>query len=287
MEIKDSVNQKIQALEEALSPNSSRRPDGPLFAGVDLGTAYIVTAVVDECGTPVVGALTRSGSCVRDGLVLDYMGAVSILREQIQAIRGAGFSVCHSAVAYPPGTAGRNANVFRNVLEAADLEVTLLTDEPSAAGVALEISDGVVVDIGGGTTGISIIREGKVVYTADEATGGTHVDLVLAGHFKISDHEAEALKRDLTRQENLFPLITPVFEKMASIVNSHLAVHSSDTIYLVGGTSGFPGVDRVMERETGLKVLKPINPLLVTPLGIALSCLQAKLGSETRHEVFR
>jgi ethanolamine utilization protein EutJ len=284
MEIKDSVNQKIQAFEAALSLNNSRHVKGHLFAGVDLGTAYIVTAVVDSAGTPVVGALTRSGSCVRDGLVLDYMGAVSILRKQVQALHQAGFPVRDAAAAYPPGTAGRNANVFRNVLEAAGLEVAVLTDEPSAAGVALEISEGAVVDIGGGTTGISVIRGGKVVYTADEPTGGTHVDLVLAGHFKISDDAAEAMKRDTSRQEDLFPLISPVFEKMASIVNSHLADQSADTLYLVGGTSGFPGIDRVMERETGLKVLKPLNPLLVTPLGIALSCLQAAPGPDAFHE---
>ena len=149
-QIKDSVNRKIEALAAALSPNGDRCAKGPLFAGVDLGTAYIVTAVVDGSGTPVAGALTRSRSCVRDGLVLDYMGAVAILREQVQALRRAGFSVREAAAAYPPGTAGRNAHVFRNVLEAVGLEVTVLTDEPSAAGVALEISEGAVVDIGGG-----------------------------------------------------------------------------------------------------------------------------------------
>ena len=123
-----------------------------------------------------------------------------------------------------------------------------------------------------------------MVYTADEPTGGTHVDLVLAGHFKIPDDEAEALKRDPSRQTDLFPLVSPVFEKMASIVNRHLAVQSADTLYLVGGTSGFPGIDRVMERETGIKVLKPQNPLLVTPLGIALSCRRANVGPDACRE---
>ena len=60
----------------------------------------------------------------------------------------------------------------------ADIEVTALVDEPSAAAKVLSISDGAVVDIGGGTTGISVIRDGEPIYTADEATGGTHVDLV-------------------------------------------------------------------------------------------------------------
>ena len=92
---------------------------------------------------------------------------------------------------------------------AADLEVTALVDEPSAAAKVLGISDGAVVDIGGGTTGISVIRDGEPIYTADEATGGTHVDLVLAGHFTVDVQEAEKIKTDPTRQREILPLVTP------------------------------------------------------------------------------
>jgi len=289
MAINKSINEKIQALARNLSPNGSAPPNkGPLFAGVDLGTAYIVTAVVDETGSPVAGVLTRSRSYIRDGLVLDYIGAIAILREQVRQLWDAGFPIREAAAAYPPGTTGRNASVFRNVLEAVGLEAKALTDEPSAAGLALEISNGAVVDIGGGTTGISVIRDGKVIYTADEATGGIHVDLVLAGHYQISDVEAEELKRDPDRQDELFPVICPVFEKMASIVNHHLSFQPAETLYLVGGTSEFPGIERVMEKETRLPVLKPQTPLLVTPLGIALNCLRNVSGpADSDKESYR
>jgi ethanolamine utilization protein EutJ len=202
------------------------------------------------------------------------MGAISILREQVAKIQSFGFPIHRAAAAFPPGTAGRNARAFGNVLEAVGLEVQVLTDEPTAASVVLEISDGAVVDIGGGTTGISVLENGKVVYTADEPTGGIHVDLVLAGHYKVQDHEAEKMKRDAQRQAEIFPLIRPVFQKMATIVQNHLRNHPVKTLYLVGGTSCFPGIKEVMEDETGLEVLLPKNPLLVTPLGIALSLLK-------------
>ena len=216
MVINKSINEKIQALARTMSLNGSAPLNkGPLYAGVDLGTAYIVTAVVDVTGAPVAGVITRSRSYIRDGLVLDYIGAIGILRKQVRQLWDAGFPICEAAAAYPPGTTGRDASVFRNVLEAVGLEVKTLTDEPSAAGLALEISNGAVVDIGGGTTGISVIRDGKVIYTADEATGGIHVDLVLAGHYQIPDVEAEELKRDPGRQDEIFPVICPVFEKMA------------------------------------------------------------------------
>ena len=266
------ANRKIQAFEAVMYPGCVDIPEAPLFVGVDLGTAYIVTAVVDAAGTPVAGVLTRSRSSVRDGLVLDFMGALSILKIQVQNLRERGLVIEQAAAAYPPGTMGRNANVFGHVLQGAGLEVATLTDEPTAASKVLEVRNGAVVDIGGGTTGISVLQDGQVVYTADEPTGGTHTDLVLAGHFKIADHEAEQIKRDPTRQGEIFPLIRPVFQKMATIVARHLEDHPVDTIYLVGGTSGFPGTEDVMAEETGLPVIKPENPLLVTPLGIALSC---------------
>jgi ethanolamine utilization protein EutJ len=274
MKINESVNQRINAFEKALTLNGTRRPEGPLYTGVDLGTANIVTAVVDSEGTPVAGVLTRSQSCIRDGLVLDYMGAITILRQQVGTLRDAGFPIDLAVAAYPPGTAGRNARAFGNAVQAVGLEAVALIDEPTAASLVLEITDGAVVDIGGGTTGISVITNGEVVYTADEPTGGIHMDLVLSGHYHISDYEAEKLKRDSGRQAEIFHLVRPVFQKMASIVRHHLKEQDVETIYLVGGACCFPGMKGVMESETGLTVVSPFNPLLATPLGIALSCMK-------------
>ena len=280
MTIHPIATELLTAFQESLSLNG-RRPSngGGLYAGVDLGTAYIVTAVVDAMGVPLAGAVTRSESSIRDGLVLDYMGAIRLLREQVHLLRTAGFPIKKAAGAYPPGTEGRNAQAVANVLYAADLEVTALVDEPSAAAKVLSISDGAVVDIGGGTTGISVIRDGEPIYTADEATGGTHVDLVLAGHYKVDVLEAERIKTDPTRQREILPLVTPVFQKMASIVKTHLKGQMVDTLYLVGGTSCFPGIECVIEQELDIPVTKPSNPFLVTPLGIALACAQKSMSA--------
>jgi ethanolamine utilization protein EutJ len=276
--VKESADQRLAAMKAALVLAKGGRQAGTLYAGVDLGTAYTVTALVNRDGIPVAGVLTRSGSSIREGLVLDYMGAIGILRSQVETLRQAGFSFVLGAAAYPPGTTGRNAQAFGNVLGAVGLEVVGLVDEPSAASLVLEIRDGAVVDVGGGTTGISVLRDGEVVYTADEPTGGIHVDLVLAGHYGIEVEAAERMKTDPARQAEIFPLIRPVFQKMATIVREHLRGHEVEPLYLVGGTSCFPGIETVMEAETGLAVARPSNPLLVTPLGIALSCVLMRQG---------
>ena len=274
MTIKESANQLLSTFASALALNGKAPRDGPLFAGVDLGTAYTVTAVVDILGRPVAGALTRSQASIRDGLVLDYIGAIAILRDQVRIIREAGFPITIASAAYPPGTTGRNAQAFGNVLQAAELDVVGLVDEPTAASLVLDIQDGAVVDIGGGTTGISVIKDGEVVYTADEATGGVHLDLVIAGHYRIGTEEAEKIKTDPLRQASILPLVRPVFQKMATIVSHHLRQFPSTPVYLVGGTSCFPGIEAVMAEETGLPVERPAQPLWVTPLGIAFSCLR-------------
>ena len=145
-------------------------------------------------------------------------------------------------------------------------------DDPTAANAVLGVENGVIVDIGGGTTGLSVLENGKVVYVADEPTGGTHLSLVLAGNDGISFEEAEAIKKDPARHEEIFPVVKPVLEKMASIINSHIRGREVSAIYLVGGTCCLKDMETVIARETGKPVCKPSNPFLVTPLGIALNC---------------
>jgi len=157
-----------------------------------------------------------------------------------------------------------------NVLRAAGLECTGLIDEPSAANNVLQIENGAIVDVGGGTTGVAIVKNGKVVYTADEATGGTHFSLVIAGALNIPFEQAEELKKNPKEQPRLFPVVRPVMEKVASIVERHIAGHSVETIYLVGGTCAYPGMDKVVSEFTGIPAMLPGNPLFITPLGIAM-----------------
>ena len=157
-------------------------------------------------------------------------------------------------------------------MEGAGYQVTALLDEPTAANSVLNVRDGAIVDIGGGTTGISVLEKGKVVYVADEPTGGTHVSLVLAGNYDITFEEAEDLKKDAARQKEILPVVRPVVEKMASIVKRHIESRNVSALYLVGGTCCLEGMEGVIEKYTGVPTFKPANPFLVTPLGIALNC---------------
>jgi len=259
----------LAAADEALKRPSINEYRGPVHVGVDLGTAYTTLFVLDADYQPLMGTY-RFAQVVRDGLVVDFVGATKLLRELKREVEERlGFELTSAATTYPPGVPLAEVRATRYVVESAGLECTGLVDEPTAANAVLQVENGAVVDIGGGTTGIAIIKDGEVVYTADEATGGTHFTLVLAGAHHISFEEAEALKTDLTAQGRLFPIVRPVMEKVATIIARHIAEHPVETLYLVGGTSAFKGIDEVIAEITGVHTFVPTNPLFVTPLGVA------------------
>ena len=244
---------------------------GAVHVGVDLGTAYTVLLVLDENYQPIAGEY-QFAQVTRDGLVVDYVGAVDLLRKLKSKVeQKLGFTLTSAATAYPPGVPQAEVRATANVLYGAGLECTGFIDEPTAANNVLKIRDGAIVDVGGGTTGIAIFKDGEVVYTADEATGGTHFSLVIAGSTGTTFEEAETLKKTASEQTRLFPVIRPVMEKVASIINRHIDGYHVETLYLVGGTCAYPGMDKVIEEMTGIKTVLPGNPLFVTPLGIAMN----------------
>lgn len=257
---------------DSLSPVWEGTGNGAhLHVGVDLGTAYTVVLALDESYEPRAGAY-RFAQVVRDGLVVDFIGAIDLLKELKNEVESRlEVRLTHASTGYPPGVPYAEIRATANVVQAAGLECTAQVDEPTAANSVLQIDDGAVVDVGGGTTGIAIVRESKVIHTADEATGGTHFSLVIAGALDIPFEQAEKLKTNPTEQPRLFPLVEPVMEKVATIIARQTSGYGVNLIYMVGGTSQFQGIDRVVERVTGIKTLVPRNPLFVTPLGIAMN----------------
>lgn len=168
----------------------------------------MVSMVVDGDGQPVAVCLDWA-DVVRDGIVWDFFGAVTIVRRHLDTLeQQLGCRFTHAATSFPPGTDPR---ISINVLESAGLEVSHVLDEPTAVADLLQLDNAGVVDIGGGTTGIAIVKQGKVTYSADEATGGHHISLTLAGNRRIQLEEAEQYKR--SNGQEIWPVVKPVYEK--------------------------------------------------------------------------
>ena len=97
------------------------------------------------------------------------------------------------------------------------------------------------------------------------------MSLVLAGYYGTTFEEAEKIKKDKEREFEVFPIVKPVVQKMAAIVKRFIQGYDVDTIYVVGGACSFSQFTNVFEKEIGIKTIKPQEPLLVTPLGIAMN----------------
>ena len=247
------------------------------YVGVDLGTACVVITVLDENKKPIAGAY-RYADVVKDGMVVDYIGAVALVKELKKEIEEKiGEELIYAAAAIPPGTDLLDSGAVKNVVQGAGFILTNLLDESTAANEVLKLKNGAVVDIGGGTTGITILKDGKVIYVADEPTGGTHFSLVIAGAYKKTFEEADLFKRNEENHKELMPVIKPVIERVATIIKSHIRDFEIDNIALVGGTCCFTGIEEVIEKQTGVPTHKPTNPMFVTPIGIALSCTNEEM----------
>ncbi|KIU31406.1 ethanolamine utilization protein EutJ [Atlantibacter hermannii] len=264
-------NRRLHDLAALIDSGECRPCTGSLKVGVDLGTANIAIVVVDEDNQPVAG-VTYPSSVVKDGVVVDYLTASRVVMRLKQILEEKlGRMLDCAATAIPPGISAGNTKVIVNVVESAGFTVTHVLDEPVAAASALNIKNGAVVDVGGGTTGMSILKGGKVTFSADEPTGGSHMTLVLAGALGLPYAEAEAMKKDPAQEAQVFTLVLPVAQKMASLVSGWLATQRVRNLYLVGGASSFSKFAEVFSKETGRNVIPSVEPLLVTPLGIAMN----------------
>ncbi|EDW0215010.1 molecular chaperone [Salmonella enterica subsp. enterica] len=162
--------------------------DAPLWLGVDLGTCDVVSMVVDGNAQPVAVCLDWA-DVVRDGIVWDFFGAVTLVRRHLDTLeQQLGRRFTHAATSFPPGTDPR---ISINVLESAGLEVSHVLDEPTAVADLLALDNAGVVDIGGGTTDCSMLlmgpqwrqradRENSLLGHSGCRVGGNDLDIALA-----------------------------------------------------------------------------------------------------------
>lgn len=261
----EQVARRLDRAQELLNHTEAISVSGPLQVGIDLGTADVVLMVLDARGVPVA-AFLEWAEVVRDGVVVDFIGAVDIVKQlTAQAQARLGVEIIKASTSFPPGT---DARLSTNILESAGLDVAAVRDEPSCVAALLELDKTAVVDVGGGTTGTAVVQKGSVVFSDDEPTGGRHISLSIAGHFDISLEEAEQRKRQ-HQQYNILDLARPTLQRISDIVAGHIKGHAVDHIVLTGGTCCLPGIDQIFLEELGLPVQLPSQPLLLTPLAIA------------------
>ena len=276
----DLKSRTLSNFAELVKTGECKKFKGRLKVGVDLGTANTVLAAVDTTNRPIAG-ISAPSHAIQDGVIVNYFESVQLVTKLKETLEERlGTELLYAAAAIPPGVSEGSVKSIGYVLEGAGFEVTNIVDEPTAASAVLKITDGAVVDVGGGTTGISILKDGKVIYTDDEATGGSHMTMTVAGHYRIPYEEAEVLKTQPEKEAEIFLVIKATVEKMALITEKFLKGYQVPAVYVVGGSSMFTEFPSVFEKRLHLPVYRPVHPLLVTPLGIAYCCQLPELSSK-------
>jgi len=241
---------------------------GRLRFGVDLGTATIVLCAVDEHDEPVYWDFVESRT-VRDGVVVDFHGAVRCVGElRRRAQTALDTTVAQAVTAHPPGVPAGDARACRYVLEQSEIACRELTDEISAAQTLIDIRNGAVVDVGGGSTGVGIVRDGRLVALSDAPGGGHHLDLILAGALKIEIESAERRKREGGAQ--IGQLLRPGIERIAESIRRQIKGSDVDAVFLVGGALLVEGAAGVVAEYLGLPAVAYPHAELITPFGMAL-----------------
>lgn len=243
----------------------------PAAIGIDLGTATCVIVVVDAAGDPVwVDA--RPTAAVRDGVVVDFFGARDATASLKAAAEAAlGIEITRAGVAFPPGVPASDAAACRFVLESAGIDEVVLLDEVSAAQAALGLVDGVLVDVGGGSTGVGIFRGGELVRVDDRPGGGTHLDLILAGGLGIELAEAERRKR--ADSGSYRGILKPGLQRIAASIAAMSPDADDLDVHLAGGAVMVDGAREIIAAELGRTVHTYPYSLFITPVGIARTLL--------------
>ena len=137
----ENVDLLIDKTTECIEKVNDFDINDKLYVGVDLGTAYIVLVVVDSAGNPIATEL-QYAEVVRDGLVVDYSKACSIVRELKEKLENRlGVELVNAAIAMPPGVNNKSVATHRYVAESAGFEVLNVIEEPEAANNILNISN--------------------------------------------------------------------------------------------------------------------------------------------------
>lgn len=267
----DTQALRVQRFLDDAAPRL-RRPleaHGPLRFGVDLGTATIALTAVDDTLQPVYWDFVRA-QVVRDGVVVDFHGAVQAVRElKARAEDALRITVGAAATAHPPAVPTSDCRACSFVLQQAGIDCRSLVDEVSAANAVLAVRDGAVVDVGGGSTGVGVFRRGKLVSLSDRAGGGHQLDLILAGALRLPVEDAEVRKRE--HGEAVAQILRPGIERIATSISQQCGGTRPGVVHLAGGALQLPGSDRVIESYLGWPVRAYGHAELITPFGIAVS----------------
>ncbi len=167
-------------------------------------------------------------------------------------------------------TGGLEAKVVDVEAYALENAFELLADQVPMEGRTVAL-----VDIGATVTTLTVLDDGKIVYTRDQAFGGKQLTEEIMRRYGLSYEEAGAAKRQGGLPDNYEPeVLDPFKETVAQQVSRALQFffsstrhNSVDHLVLAGGTASIEGLDLMIQDKVGIEttVANPFARMSVSP----------------------
>ena len=136
---------------------------------------------------------------------------------------------------------------------------SLLAQDLPGGGVGQTIA---LVDIGATMTTLSVLHDGAIIYTREQAFGGKQLTEEVQRRYGLTYEEAGLAKRQGGLPDNYGPeVLEPFKESMGQQVNRSLQFFYASSQYgqveriiLAGGCAAIEGADQVIAQKTGCDV---------------------------------
>ncbi len=132
-----------------------------------------------------------------------------------------------------------------------------------------------IIDIGATMTTLSVLHDGKIIYTRDQVFGGKQLTEEIQRRYGLSYEEAGMAKRQGGLPDNYAPeVLEPFKDAMAQQVSRSLQFFFSSShhnsvnhIVLAGGSASIPGVDELIEERVGSSttIANPFTHMSLAP----------------------
>lgn len=156
--------------------------------------------------------------------------------------------------------AGLTAKVVDVEAYALERSYGLLAPQLGAAHGELTVA---VVDIGATMTTLSVLHNGRTIYTREQLFGGRQLTEEIQRRYGLSQEEAGLAKKqgglpDDYGSEILLPFKEAVVQQVSRSLQFFFAAgqfHDVDCILLAGGTASIPGLDHMIQQKIGTQTL--------------------------------
>jgi len=156
--------------------------------------------------------------------------------------------------------AGLTAKVVDVEAYALERSYGLLAPRLGAAHGELTVA---VVDIGATMTTLSVLHNGRTIYTREQLFGGRQLTEEIQRRYGLSQEEAGLAKKqgglpDDYGSEILLPFKEAVVQQVSRSLQFFFAAgqfHDVDCILLAGGTASIPGLDHMIQQKIGTQTL--------------------------------